>query len=109
MNEILSKLCDLTEEEKSQLSDEQMEVLEDLIGCAKPSISFSSATLYDCVRSDGLDLNVDFAITDLPTLHIPSDFATPIPSDFLSEQLRRIRKFGCWTAIRRADSSLMRS
>ena len=43
----------------------------------KPKIIFSNATINDCTRADGLNLNVDYTYTDIPTLHIPNDFVSP--------------------------------
>jgi hypothetical protein len=83
MDELLNKLNQLTEEEWKQLQQ--------LKNKKKPSVSFSRATLYDCVRPDGLALNIVYATIDEPTLHIPTSFANPIASDFLCEHLRRIK------------------
>ena len=90
MDEILDKLNELTEEEKNQLSDKQKKALKTLIG-SKPFVKFSSATLNDCVRTDGLALKIDYATIDAPTIHIPVDFPGPIASDFLCENLLRIK------------------
>ena len=85
MDEILKKsINELTEEEKSQL-------VQQLKNKKKPSVQFSKATLNDCVRPDGLALNIDYAIIDAPSLHIPTSFPTPVASDFLCENLCRIK------------------
>jgi hypothetical protein len=84
MDELLSKLNELTEEEKKQIQQ--------FLNKKKPSVAFSKVKLYHCSRDDGLALNIDYADIDLPTLHIPSDFATLMPSDFLCETLERIEK-----------------
>ena len=94
MNELFNKLNELTEAEKKQLSDKQKKALKTLIG-SKPSVPFSSATLSDCVRTDGLALDLcfiePFAIP-VPTLHIPQEFAIPVPSDFLCKHLLSVQK-----------------
>ena len=77
MNQLFNKpLNQLTDEEKDQLSDKEKEALKVLIG-SKPSVQFSKATLKDCVRPDGLALNIDYATIDAPSLHIPTSFPTP--------------------------------
>jgi hypothetical protein len=97
MNELLSKLNELTEEEKSQLTDKQKKAFKTLIGSAKPSVPFSSATLNDCVRPDGLALDLRFiepiAEVPFPTLRIPEEIVHPVPSDFLCEHLLSIWRF----------------
>ena len=91
MNELFNKrLNQLIEEEKPQLSDKQKKVLKALIG-SKPSVPFSSATLNDCGRPDGLALNINYVTIDTPSLRIPTSFPTPVASDFLCENLRRIK------------------
>ena len=91
MDELLKKLNELTEEEKSQLTDKQKKALKALIGSTKPFVPFSSATLNDCVRPDGLALNIDYATIDAPSLHIPTSFPTPVASDLLCQNLSRIK------------------
>jgi hypothetical protein len=91
MNELFSKLNELTEAEKNQLSDKQKKALKALIG-SKPSVPFSSATLNDCIRPDGLALNIDYASVKAPTIHIPVDFPAPTASAHLCETLTRIEK-----------------
>ena len=87
-----NQLNELTDEEKSQLTDKQKKTLKALIGSAKPSVPFSSATLYDCVRPDGLALNIDYTRVKAPTIHIPVDFPAPAASAHLCETLARIEK-----------------
>ena len=89
MDELLNEL---TEEEKSQLTYKQKKALKPLIGSTKPSVPFSSANLNDCVRPDGLALNIDYAIVKAPTIHIPVDFPAPAASAHLCETLARIEK-----------------
>jgi len=91
MDELLNKLNELTEEEKSQLTDKQKKALKALIGSAKPSVPFSKATLIDCVRPDGLALDIYYATIDAPSLHIPTSFPTPVASDLLCQNLSRIK------------------
>ena len=94
MDELLNKLNELTEEEKNQLSDKQKKALKTLIG-SKPFVKFSSATLNDCVRTDGLDLNLCYIepfATPVPTLHIPQEIVLPVPSEFLCEHLLTVQK-----------------
>ena len=76
MNELLKILNDFTEDEKK-------EAIKILKG-TKPSINFSSVTVEYCIKRDGLNLNLD-NLSIAPTLHIPSDFPFPIPSQFLFE------------------------
>lgn len=83
MNELLSKLNELTEEEKKQVQQ--------FLNKKNPSVPFSRATLNDCVRTDGLALNIDYLSIDAPSLHIPTLFPTPVASDFLCENLNRIK------------------
>ena len=92
MNKLFDKpLNQLTDEEQSRLTDKQKKALKALIG-SKPSVPFSSATLSDCVRSDGLALNIDYTSVKAPTIHIPVDFPAPTASDHLCETLARIEK-----------------
>jgi hypothetical protein len=91
MNELFNKLNQLTEEEENQLSDKQKKALKALIG-SKPSVPFSSATLNDCVRTDGLALNIDYASIKAPTIHIPDYFPAPTASAHLCETLARIER-----------------
>ena len=83
MDELLKKFNELTEEEKKKALKVLMS--------SKPSVPFSKATLKDCVRPDGLALNIDYATIDAPSLHIPTSFPTPVASDFLCENLSRIK------------------
>jgi hypothetical protein len=87
MNELLSKLNELTEAEKKQVQE--------FLNKKNPSVAFSRATLNDCVRTDGLALDLCFiepvAIPVL-TLHIPQEIVLPVPSDFLSEHLLAVQK-----------------
>jgi hypothetical protein len=96
MNKLFDKpLNQLTDEEKSQLTDKQKKALKALIGSAKPSVPFSSATLNDCVRPDGLGLDLRFIepiAVPAPTLHIPQEIIIPVPSDFLCEHLLTVQK-----------------
>ena len=95
MNELFDKpFNQLTEEEKSRLSDKQKKALKTLIG-SKPSVPFSRATLNDCARLDGLALDLRFIepiAVPAPTLHIPQEIVLPVPSDFLCEHLHTLQK-----------------
>src|SRR5215210_6875883 len=92
MDEIYKKLNDLSDEEKNQLSDKEKKAIKAFIG-SRPSVRFSSATVNDCVRTDGLALNIDGIHDEMaPTIHIPVDFVAPTPSAHLCETLARIRK-----------------
>ncbi|KAI9315416.1 hypothetical protein BDR26DRAFT_886797 [Obelidium mucronatum] len=97
MNNLFDKpLNQLTDEEKSQLTDKQKKAFKALIGSAKPSVPFSSVTLNDCVRPDGLALDLRFIepiAVPAPTLHIPQEIIIPVPSDFLCEHLLTVQKF----------------
>jgi hypothetical protein len=84
MDELLKKLNELTEEEKKQVQQ--------FLTNKKPSVPFSKATLNDCVRPDGLALNIDYASVKAPTIHIPVDFPAPAASAHLCETLARIEK-----------------
>ena len=80
------------DDELNQLTDEQKEALKEFLNKKKPSVPFSKATLNDCVRPDGLALNIDYATVKAPTIHIPADFAAPVASAHLCESLERIEK-----------------
>ena len=84
MQELLSQLNELTDEEWKQVQQ--------LKNKKKPSVSFSKATLKDCVRTDGLALNIDYATVKAPSLHIPVDFSAPTASAHLCETLLRIER-----------------
>ena len=88
MNELLSKpVNELTEEEWKQVQQ--------LKNKKKPSVAFSRATLNDCVRTDGLALDLCFiepVAIPVPTLHIPHEIVPPVPSDFLCEHLLTVQK-----------------
>ena len=83
MDEILDQLNQLTLEERNQIRD--------ALDPSKASVKFTSASLVDCTRQDGLGLNLEH-VTGLAykTIHIPEDFPVPVPSDHLCEQLRRV-------------------
>ena len=94
MDELFNKpviLNQLSEEEKSRLTDKQKKALKDLIDYTKPSVSFSKATINDCIRSDGLALNIDYASVKAPTIHIPVDFRARAAS------AHKLKRFWCWT------------
>jgi hypothetical protein len=60
-----------------------------------PSIPFSSATLFDCARPDGLALDLRYIepfVNPAPTLRIPQEIVHPVPSDFLCEHLITVQK-----------------
>ena len=84
MNELLKKPV-------NELTDEEWKQVQQLKNKKKPSVPFSKATLNDCVRPDGLALNIDHVFIDAPSLHIPTSFPTPVASDFLCENLSRIK------------------
>ena len=84
MDELLNKLKDLTEEEKKQVQQ--------FWNNKKPHVTFSKATLSDCIRPDGLALNIDCTRIKAPTLLIPVDFPAPTASAHLCETLARIDK-----------------
>ena len=86
MDELLNKPVILNE-----LTDEEWKQLQQLKNTKKPSVPFSKVTLNDCVRPDGLALNIDHVFIDAPSLHIPTSFPTPVASDFLCENLSRIK------------------
>jgi hypothetical protein len=65
---------------------------ENTVVVPKPKVSFSKATMEDCTRQDGLNLNTDYTYIDIPTLHIPENIATPLPSDWLCETLKKIKQ-----------------
>jgi len=76
----------------NELTDEEWKQVQQLKNKKKPSVKFSSATLNDCVRPDGLALNIDYAIVKAPTIDIPVDFPAPAASAHLCETLARIEK-----------------
>jgi len=83
MDELLNKSAnELTEEEWNQVQQ--------FWNKKKPSVPFSKATLYDCIRPDGLALNIDYIHVKAPSLHIPDDFETVFPSLWLCETLEKI-------------------
>jgi hypothetical protein len=86
MNLFNKLLNELTEAEKNQLSDKQKIVLETLIG-SKSSASLSSATLNDCVRPDGLALNIEFDCR--------KDGPFPYSTHSISSKKSKIRKERC--------------
>ena len=90
------KMDELLNKPVSQLSEEEKKKLVKHLTAAKPSVPFSSATLEDCLRSDGLALDLRFiklgSMVPIVTLHIPSDIVSPIPSDFLCEHLLKVMK-----------------
>jgi hypothetical protein len=81
-----SKTEDLTKEQPKQVQ----RAVQALTG-TKPSVSFCKATLADCIRRDGLNLNVEFTLIGGPSFCIPSSFPTPVASEFLCESLLRIQ------------------
>jgi hypothetical protein len=80
--QLLNKLNELTDAEWTQVQQ--------LKNKKKPSVPFSKATLDDCVRADGLALNIDYIDVKIPSLHIPNDFETASPSLWLCETLAKI-------------------
>lgn len=84
MDNLLSKLNQLTDEEWKQIKQEKDK--------KKPSVQFSSATIRDCTRGDGLNLDLKNIVNNqtAPTLHLPKDLIPPVPSDFLCQTLERI-------------------
>jgi hypothetical protein len=76
----------------NELTDEEWKQVQQLKNKKKPSVPFSKATLNDCVRPDGLALNIDYASIKAPTIHIPDDFPAPTASAHLCETLARIEK-----------------
>lgn len=85
MTEFLVKsVQELSEDEKRQIisaSNSRTEILR-----------FSSAGLQDCVRVDGLGLNIKHLYTTAPTIHIPKKFRAASPSKWLSLTLKKIHK-----------------
>jgi hypothetical protein len=84
MNELFNKPL-------NQLTEEEWKQVQQLKNKKKPSVPFSRATLNDCVLPDGLALKIGFVSIDTPSLHIPTSFPTLVASDFLCENLRRIK------------------
>ena len=60
-----------------QLSEEEWKQVQQLMNNKKPFVLLTKATVDDCIRPDGLDLNIDYATICVPTLHIPDEFAAP--------------------------------
>jgi hypothetical protein len=85
MDELLNQPVILNE-----LTEEEWKQVQQLKNKKKPSVQFSKATLSDCVRPDGLALNIDYASVKAPTIHIPVDFPAPAASAHLCEALERI-------------------
>jgi hypothetical protein len=78
-----------------ELTDEEWSQAQICRNKKKPSSQFSSVTLDDCARPDGLALDlrhIEPIAVPFPTLHIPQDIITPVPSDFLCEHLLTVQK-----------------
>ncbi|KAJ3301345.1 hypothetical protein HDV03_001014 [Kappamyces sp. JEL0829] len=80
----------------SELSDEDWQKAKQIKDAKIPSVSFASATLEDCVREDGLALDLRYiepiAMVPVATLHIPPEIAAPVPSSFLCDHLLKVMK-----------------
>ena len=76
----------------SVTEDEWNQLVKEFKKNKTPSVSFSKVTMSQCVKADGLALNIDHLTHDAPSLHIPASFPVPSPSSFLCESLRRIKK-----------------
>ena len=84
-DQLRAKLVDeLTDAEKRQLITTWTS--------EKEVVKFSQATLDDCVRDDGLGLDLRYLRMEAPTIHIPLKFVAPSPSEWLSSSLKKIRK-----------------
>jgi hypothetical protein len=75
----------------NELTDQDWNQVQQILNRKKPSVPFSKATLQDCVRFDGLNLNIDNVTLKAPTLHIPTSFSASVASDFVCENLSRIK------------------
>jgi len=87
MDSLLTKaVSELTSAEKKQLIADWSE--------KKDTVQFSSATIRDCIRLDGLNLNLSNVsrIQRRPSLHIPPHINAHSPSSFLCKTLERIDK-----------------
>ena len=66
------------------------------VAIKKSLVSFKKATPEDCMKSDGLALDLCYIepfAYHLPTLHIPQQVQLPIPSAFLCEHLMLIQEY----------------
>ena len=93
MNQKLNDfLTNLTKDEFTELTEPQKKAIK-ILKDSKKSINFSSVTENDCTKIDGLNLNVDnLLFINASSLHIPSDFPKPIPSDSLCKTIKNIIK-----------------
>ena len=85
MDELLNKLV-------TQLTDEEWKQIQQLKNKKKPSVTFSKATLNDCVRPDGLALNIEYVTLKAPTLHIPDNIPAVAATPWLCETLDKVDK-----------------
>jgi hypothetical protein len=70
MNKLLNKPV-------NKLTEEEWKQVQQFKNKKKPSVAFSSATLDDCVRHDGLALDLCFIkpiVFPVPTIHILLQF-----------------------------------
>ena len=74
-----------------ELTDEEWKKVQQLKNTRKPSVQFSKASLNDCMRPDGLALDLRFSEIIGPSLHIPQEIIFPVPSDFLCEHLLTVQ------------------
>ena len=70
-------------------------------------VLFHSVKQY-CSRSDGLAVNIDYALLAASTLVTASDFAAAAASSWLSENLDRIKSVWVWTMKRLVELSVIK-
>ena len=92
MEQIITQLRALTDEEMNTLSKERKKHLKRFMS-AKTQVQISSSSLKDCIRVDGLDLDVGFVEIFSSTLRIPEEIESPLPSDFLCQHLSAVQKY----------------
>jgi hypothetical protein len=91
MEKLFESFSQLPEEERDIAISNCQRVL---TGPKRP-VTFSKDTHKDCIRTDGLALDLRY-IEPIsvcpPTLHIPEEIADPVPSDFLCEHINSVCK-----------------
>ena len=95
MDELLNKLKEPTDEEKKQVQQFWTN--------KKPSVPFSKATLNDCVRPDGLALNIDYATIDAPSRTFRLHFLLQLRAISCARTSAESRPCGYWTTKKPAE------
>ncbi|CAM6127497.1 unnamed protein product [Calypogeia fissa] len=101
-------MVDIVEEAEkffSQLTEEQKLLV--INRAKKPSVNFSSATLADCLRKDGLALDLKYILARpfRTSLNIPEYIQRPTLSDFLCQHLDKVQK--CFAMDNEAECRML--